>query len=51
MNTLASLSKLAPQDAAEQLFAAYKTQRALLDEFFASLDRCRAGESLARTPV
>ena len=49
MTTLASLSKLAPREAAEQLFAAHKTQRAWLDEFAASLDRRRAGQSLART--
>ena len=49
MSTLASLNKLTPQDAAEQLFAAHKTQREWLDEFSASLDRRRAGQSFART--
>lgn len=49
MSTLASLNKLTPEDAAEQVFAAHKTQREWLDEFSASLDRRRAGQSLART--
>ena len=49
MSTLASLNKLTPEDAAEQVFAAHKTQREWLDEFSASLDRRRAGQSFART--
>ena len=49
MSTLARLSKLEPQEAAERLFAAHKTQRGWLDEFAASLDRHRAGQSLTRT--
>jgi hypothetical protein len=43
------LAQLNPQDAAEQLFAAHKDERAWLDAFTEHLDRQRSGESFART--
>ena len=38
-----------PEEAAEQIFAAHRHEGAWLDAFTQSLDRRRAGESLART--
>ena len=47
MNTITTIG-LSPDDAAEQIFAAHRHERAWLDLFTESLDR-RAAESVART--
>lgn len=44
-----NLTRLDPQAAAEEIFAAHQSERAWLDAFAESLDRRRAGQSLART--
>ena len=49
MNRRANLVQLDPQAAAEELFAARKSEQGWLDAFTEHLDRQRAGESLART--
>ena len=49
MNTRMVLGKLGPEEAAEQIFRAYKDESAWLDAFTESLDRQRAGQSFART--
>ena len=49
MNAGMILGKLGPEEAAEQIFRAYKDESAWLDAFTESLDRQRAGQSLART--
>lgn len=49
MNTLANLGRLDPEEAAEQVYAAHKSEHAWLDAFAECLDRYRAGQSLART--
>ena len=49
MNAGVVLGKLGPEEAAEQIFRAYKDESAWLDAFTESLDRQRAGQSLART--
>ena len=49
MNAGMVLGKLGPEEAAEQIFRAYKDESAWLDAFTESLDRQRAGQSFART--
>ena len=48
MNTITTID-LSPDDAAEQIFAAHRHERAWLDLLTESLDRRRAAESFART--
>ena len=49
MNGVTSLLALAPEEAAEQIFAAHGHEGAWLDAFAESLDRRRASRSFART--
>lgn len=49
MKTVAMISRLGPEEAAEQIFRAHENESAWLDAFTSSLDRRRAGGSLART--
>ena len=48
MSSVTRLSKLQPQQAADELFAARQHEQAWLDAFTQSLDRRRTGVSLAR---
>ena len=49
MNGVTTIRELAPEEAAEQIFAAHKHETAWLDAFSECLDRRRTGQSLART--
>ena len=49
MNRAATISELAPEEAAEQIFAAHGHEGAWLDAFAESLDRRRGSRSLVRT--
>ena len=49
MNTVATICRLGPEEAAEQIFRAHEHESAWLDAFANSLDRRRAGGSLERT--
>ena len=49
MNTVATICRLGPEEAAEEIFRAHEHESAWLDAFTEYLDRRRAGGSLART--
>ena len=49
MNRLTTIQELAPEEAAEQIFAAHGHEVAWLDAFAECLDRRRARQSFART--
>ena len=49
MTQLDNITGLDPREAATFLATAHEEQRGWLDEFAEYLDRCRAGQSLART--
>ena len=49
MNRVTTFAELAPEEAAEQIFAAHGHEGAWLDAFTESLDRQRASRSFART--
>ena len=49
MNRVTTIRELAPEEAAEQIFAAYGHEGAWLDAFAECLDRRRASRSFART--
>ena len=49
MNRVTTFSELAPEEAAEQIFAAHGHEGAWLDAFAESLDRRRGSRSFART--
>lgn len=49
MKTVATISRLGPEEAAEEIFRAHEHESAWLDAFADSLDRRRSGGSLART--
>ena len=49
MNRATTFSELAPEEAAEQIFAAHGHEGAWLDAFAECLDRRRASRSFART--
>ena len=49
MNSVTTIWELAPEEAAERMFAAHKHDGAWLDAFAESLDRRRTSRSFART--
>lgn len=49
MNGVTAIRELAPEEAAEQIYAAHRHETAWLDAFAECLDRRRSGQSLART--
>lgn len=49
MSRVTTIRELAPEEAAEQIYAAHKHDTAWLDAFAECLDRRRSGQSLART--
>ena len=48
MKTVATISRLGPEEAAEEIFRAHEHESAWLDAFADSLDRRRSGGALAR---
>lgn len=48
MKAVATISRLGPEEAAEEIFRAHEHESAWLDAFADSLDRRRSGGSLAR---
>ena len=49
MSAVMALGRLGPEEAAERIFRTYQDEGAWLDAFTESLDRRRAGRSIART--